>query len=303
MLIVCMCKYNSVTTVIKAGIPPFVSARSALEPLLIAEKENAETKVKLECMDLLQLCNLLPQEVIGLGGTWYDGEGDGSSFNKWLQCYYQPGMQKTVDHNKRTIWFKGHIGPMASKEGKTKKALKGKHKKEDEQGKNKILKSEKLSEEPAESETSPYFPTEVRVPLRITRNSLKILKKLENEIKSQKQHKNSNKVSKSAPITGSSSVKRNEYKKEKDSKDKIVNTISQRKRRGLSNERPMTKQCESSRQNTEQVEIANSLCKRTKLYSDCQDHHEIRVKRSNQNRGRVKYACRKILKSDLNAEK
>ena len=52
------------------------------------------------------------------GGGGYDPEGnksDYTSFTKWLQCYYQDGMNNMVDHNGRTIWFKGPAGPMVPK--------------------------------------------------------------------------------------------------------------------------------------------------------------------------------------------
>ena len=52
------------------------------------------------------------------GGKGYDPEGgadDYSAFSEWLQCYYQTGMRNMVDHNKRTIWFKGEAGPMVPK--------------------------------------------------------------------------------------------------------------------------------------------------------------------------------------------
>ena len=52
------------------------------------------------------------------GGGGYDPEGksaDYTAFSDWLQCYYQDGMSNMVDHNARTIWYKGPAGPMAPK--------------------------------------------------------------------------------------------------------------------------------------------------------------------------------------------
>ncbi len=52
------------------------------------------------------------------GGGGYDPEGkksDYTAFTDWLQCYYQDGMNNMVDHNGRTIWFKGPAGPMVPK--------------------------------------------------------------------------------------------------------------------------------------------------------------------------------------------
>lgn len=41
--------------------------------------------------------------------------GEVSRFSLWLQCYYQPGMSKVADHNKRTMWFHGDPGPLVPK--------------------------------------------------------------------------------------------------------------------------------------------------------------------------------------------
>ncbi|KAK3588312.1 hypothetical protein CHS0354_000314 [Potamilus streckersoni] len=98
-------------------IPPFVSARSVLEPLVAKTADDTDQpKIKIEGPDFLQLCNLVPLEVINLGGTGYDPKERGesySAFDKWLQCYYQPNMKNMADHNKRTIWYSGPAGPMA----------------------------------------------------------------------------------------------------------------------------------------------------------------------------------------------
>lgn len=113
----------------RAKIPPFVSARSVLEPL--TDKEGA-VKADPGGPDILQLCNILSREVVELESSWYDG-GDRSDedngFNAWLQCYYQDGMKNTVDHNKRTIWYSGPLGPMAPKEGIVRGKKKSKSKK------------------------------------------------------------------------------------------------------------------------------------------------------------------------------
>lgn len=44
---------------------------------------------------------------------------DEANFMNWLQCYYQDGMNNLVDHNGRTIWFKGPPGPMKPANSKT----------------------------------------------------------------------------------------------------------------------------------------------------------------------------------------
>lgn len=52
----------------RAGIPPFVSARSVLETLAESKQDDkSQVKVKQEGPDVLQLCNILPLEVVNLG--------------------------------------------------------------------------------------------------------------------------------------------------------------------------------------------------------------------------------------------
>ena len=100
-------------------IAPFISSRSVLEPL--ADLEN--TKVKTEDPDILDLCHIVPKEVLSLGGgKGYDVEHDPEeeqAFTNWLQCYYKDGMNNLVDHNGRTIWFQGPAGPMKPANAKT----------------------------------------------------------------------------------------------------------------------------------------------------------------------------------------
>ncbi|XP_028305462.1 endonuclease 8-like 1 isoform X2 [Gouania willdenowi] len=124
-------------------IPPFVSARTALEGLESEDLtenikpvkvESADVKssggkiVKEEESDLLRLCHTVPLEVVGLGGKGYDPEkSDYSGFKAWLQCYYVDGMKSIRDHNSRTMWFSGDPGPLAPKvlkSPKTKKRIK-----------------------------------------------------------------------------------------------------------------------------------------------------------------------------------
>ncbi|XP_072004081.1 endonuclease 8-like 1 isoform X7 [Engystomops pustulosus] len=113
-------------------IPPFMPARAVLESVRNQSQVlNADlplskkVKIKKENPDLLQLCNLVPMEVIQLGGKGYDpGHGeDYAAFEQWLQCYFVPGMKSLRDSNGRTIWFQGEPGPLAPK-GKGKKVRK-----------------------------------------------------------------------------------------------------------------------------------------------------------------------------------
>ncbi|KAI8508017.1 Endonuclease 8-like 1 [Branchiostoma belcheri] len=112
----------------RLGIPPFVSARSVLEPLakaeeLVAQNGKKGVKIKTEQPDLLELCNKLALEVVSLGAMTYshapDSESSHDAFLRWLQCYYNSDMRTLVDHNGRTIWFKGEAGPLAPKGGKS----------------------------------------------------------------------------------------------------------------------------------------------------------------------------------------
>jgi len=98
----------------RAGIQPFTQAREVLEPLV-------DKKVKTEGPDILELCHIIPKEVLKLDkGKNYDPDSEGSegSFSNWLQCYYVPGMKNLQDGNGRTIWFSGEPGPMAPKNAK-----------------------------------------------------------------------------------------------------------------------------------------------------------------------------------------
>ncbi|XP_072349039.1 endonuclease 8-like 1 isoform X4 [Scyliorhinus torazame] len=123
-------------------VPPFEKARTVLEPLLHKGKAaeltlSKKVKWKLENPDLLELCHMLPMEVINLGGKGYDPEhlDDSSAFEDWLRCYYVDGMQLLRDSNGRTIWFQGTPGPMAPRGSKVPKAKSRRRKAVDENGK------------------------------------------------------------------------------------------------------------------------------------------------------------------------
>ncbi|XP_062998543.1 endonuclease 8-like 1 isoform X2 [Elgaria multicarinata webbii] len=109
-------------------IPPFEKARTVLEDLQHREQTSGRTlsqkvKLKRENPDLLELCHMVPMEVIRLGGKGYDPANatESTAFSAWLQCYYVRGMKSLSDANGRTIWFQGDPGPMAPKEGKSRK--------------------------------------------------------------------------------------------------------------------------------------------------------------------------------------
>ncbi|XP_078286076.1 endonuclease 8-like 1 isoform X2 [Rhinoraja longicauda] len=103
-------------------VAPFERARTVLEAALCKELTaelslSKKIKVKLENPDILELCHLLPMEVINLGGKGYNSDRtDGSSaFTAWLRCYDVSGMRTLRDANGRTIWFQGSPGPMTPK--------------------------------------------------------------------------------------------------------------------------------------------------------------------------------------------
>ncbi|XP_069078260.1 endonuclease 8-like 1 isoform X1 [Pleurodeles waltl] len=110
-------------------IPLFVMARTVLESLANPVQQSDLTlskklKLKKENPDLLELCHLVPMEVMNLPGKGYGSKysDDYSAFGKWLQCYYVAGMKSLRDSNGRTIWFEGDPGPLAPKgEKKNKK--------------------------------------------------------------------------------------------------------------------------------------------------------------------------------------
>ncbi|XP_054556067.1 endonuclease 8-like 1 isoform X2 [Talpa occidentalis] len=115
-------------------IPPFEKARTVLEALQ-QRRLNPELtlsqkiRVKLQNPDLLELCHLVPKEVVQLGGKGYgpeSGEEDFAAFRAWLRCYGVQGMSSLRDRHGRTIWFQGDPGPLAPKGGKSyKKKSKG----------------------------------------------------------------------------------------------------------------------------------------------------------------------------------
>ncbi|XP_062926301.1 endonuclease 8-like 1 isoform X2 [Mobula hypostoma] len=110
-------------------VPPFEKARTVLEALLHKETTaeltlSKKIKMKLENPDVLELCHLLPMEVINLGGEGYNSSrsSESSAFSAWLRCYEVAGMQTLRDGNGRTIWFQGNPGPLAPKGSKVRKA-------------------------------------------------------------------------------------------------------------------------------------------------------------------------------------
>ena len=108
----------------RCKIPPFSCARTVLENLVTKKEDHI--KVKQEIPDILELCHLLPLEVVNLSGnTGFEVDPaeakDASEFSNWLQCYYNPSMKNLVDHNSRTIWFTGPAGPMVPTTGKSRK--------------------------------------------------------------------------------------------------------------------------------------------------------------------------------------
>ncbi|NWW70103.1 NEIL1 Endonuclease, partial [Climacteris rufus] len=104
-------------------IPPFEKARTVLEALKDQEQEKRKDpsltlsrKVKLmqENPDLLELCHLVPMEVITAEKQLFDpGHPDNyAAFTTWLRCYLVPGMSSLRDRSGRTIWFQALPHPL-----------------------------------------------------------------------------------------------------------------------------------------------------------------------------------------------
>lgn len=126
--------YLRAEIIFRAGIPPFSCARTVFEKLKEQKVLNGKMK---KVPDILELCNLVPREVVNLAGKGYDPTGnypDYSAFMDWLRCYYNPEMRNLVDHDGRTMWFKGEAGPLVPKDAKSRgmqKSRKRKTKKEE----------------------------------------------------------------------------------------------------------------------------------------------------------------------------
>ncbi|XP_069984635.1 endonuclease 8-like 1 [Penaeus vannamei] len=112
----------------RCGIAPFDEAREVLSEIKPFSKWyestlSPKTAAGVKCEpDILDLCHILPKEVINLEGKGkgYNvdldaDEDDYKAFKEWLQCYYQDGMNNMVDHNGRTMWFSGKPGKMVPK--------------------------------------------------------------------------------------------------------------------------------------------------------------------------------------------
>lgn len=147
--------YLRAEIIFRAGIPPFTCARSVFEKLKIKQEEgltkvSKEKKCKLKHPDILELCNIVPKEVINLR---HPGKGDDpagndsyySAFLDWLQCYYNPEMRNIVDHDGRTMWFKGEAGPMVPKEAKSRGMQKSRKRKPEKENNTKV----KIKTEPS----------------------------------------------------------------------------------------------------------------------------------------------------------
>lgn len=110
-------------------IPPFEKARTVLEALQRSRPSpeltlSQKVKARLQNPDLLELCHLVPKEVVELGGKGYGqelGDADFAAFRAWLRCYSVSGMSSLRDRHGRTIWFQGDPGPLAPKGGKSRK--------------------------------------------------------------------------------------------------------------------------------------------------------------------------------------
>jgi len=116
----------------RGSIPPFDIARDVFSTLPIttikSEAENKsilhDIKPKIKGPDVLELCNIVPNEVLALptNGKGYDVDHDPENekiFNDWLQCYSKNGMKNLVDKNGRTMWFHGTPGKLKPQNAKS----------------------------------------------------------------------------------------------------------------------------------------------------------------------------------------
>lgn len=165
----------------RCGVRPFDEAREVLSELKpfskwfesqVKQEDPEENNIK---PDLLDLCHILPNEVVNLsgGGKGYNVDPDAdeeeyAAFREWLQCYYQDGMNNMVDHNGRTMWFAGEPGRLKPKEAnsRNKKTKKQKNKKEQSSdsgyGESAVkTEGEHSSAETVGSMESKYWKTEV----------------------------------------------------------------------------------------------------------------------------------------------
>ncbi|KAK8381390.1 hypothetical protein O3P69_018459 [Scylla paramamosain] len=108
-----------------------------VQKIVVKQQGNKESTVKLEGVkkskmkpDLLDLCHILPKEVVNLegGGKGYNvdpsaDEEEYAAFREWLQCYYQDGMKNMVDHNGRTMWFSGEPGRLKPKDASSRNKI------------------------------------------------------------------------------------------------------------------------------------------------------------------------------------
>ncbi|KAL8616655.1 hypothetical protein ACOMHN_031637 [Nucella lapillus] len=248
----------------RAGVRPFDQARdvfSALPDVPEDVKVKVEGgvkdifmgKVKRERADILELCNTIPLEVVGLGSSLYlpeDEHSDMSRFSLWLQCYYKPGMKNVADHNKRTMWYHGDPGPMLPKEGGSKR----RHGVYDKKLSKSAKKAKKGDDETAEQDKMGNSSSTGKVtkrsrskkedkqkspekPKRITRTSLKTV--MQEATKTSKQTAKSGQVAKSSKASNGAKRtvgkkgdkgRNNEREKRKEKSDDEV-VASGRKRR------------------------------------------------------------------------
>eukprot|EP00092_Neocalanus_flemingeri_P019440 GFUD01021058.1.p1 GENE.GFUD01021058.1~~GFUD01021058.1.p1 ORF type:complete len:484 (-),score=149.92 GFUD01021058.1:72-1523(-) len=219
----------------RAGIEPFTQAREVLEPLL-------EQEVKREGPDILELCNIVPKEVLSLDkGKNYDpdSEESGGSFTDWLRCYYVVGMKNLQDGKKRTIWFAGEPGPMVpvnarvvGKKGgtgsKVPKSGSGVEKVKSEPNEKKNIKKvkdepkdqKKVKDQPEEKKTlkkvkdEPVEKTDVKKEVKKKGDKKEVKKEVKDEPKDQKKVKDQPEEKKTLKQVKDEPVEKTDVKKE-----------------------------------------------------------------------------------------
>jgi len=134
----------------RAKIKPFVRAREVLE--------NLDEEGDLKKPDVLDLCTIVPSEVLTLNkGRNYDPDFEQSdqTFGEWLQCYYVEGMNNLQDGNGRTMWFEGEPGPLVPKNARVVGRKGGTGSKVPQSGNVKVEVKEEIEEKPIKGKGKP----------------------------------------------------------------------------------------------------------------------------------------------------
>jgi len=120
--------YLRAEVLLRAGVPPFAPAKEVFERLAPAPTKSSAKK------DLLELCRIVPQEVMKMKLSKYQGGqakgvedtgGEHSKWMRWLQVYGHDDASWATDKEGRRIWFRGAPGKLFSANAKDSHLVKG----------------------------------------------------------------------------------------------------------------------------------------------------------------------------------